>query len=64
MISEAAIILSNMRGGYANVGATVHTLFRMSRRSDQEKVQVADRPRAAAPAETADRILKRLETSR
>jgi hypothetical protein len=32
MISEALIIMSSMRGGYANVGATVHTLFRMNRR--------------------------------
>jgi hypothetical protein len=32
MISEALIIMSSMRGGYANVGTTVHTLFRMNRR--------------------------------
>ena len=32
MLSDAAIISANMRGGYANVGSTVHTLFRMNRR--------------------------------
>ena len=32
MLTDAVIILANMRGGYANVGSTVHTLFRMSGR--------------------------------
>ena len=32
MFSDAAIISANMRGGYVNVGSTVHTLFRMNRR--------------------------------
>ena len=32
MLSDAAIISANMRGGYVNVGSTVHTLFRMNRR--------------------------------
>ncbi len=32
MLSDAVIILANMRGGYTNVGSTVHTLFRMSGR--------------------------------
>ena len=32
MLSDAAIISANMRGGYVNVGNTVHTLFRMNRR--------------------------------
>jgi hypothetical protein len=64
MISETAIILANMRGGYANVGATVHTLFRMSRRPAQEKVQSAEGSRTAFSADTADSILKRLEASR
>ena len=30
MLGDAVIILANMRGGYVNVGDTVHTLFRMS----------------------------------
>jgi hypothetical protein len=44
MISEALIIMSTMRGGYANVGATVHTLFRMNRRplGRAEKVESND----------------------
>lgn len=29
MLSDAVIILANMRGSYINVGSTVHTLFRM-----------------------------------
>ena len=32
MLSDAVIIMANMRGGYLNVGSTVHTLFRMSGR--------------------------------
>jgi hypothetical protein len=59
MIGGAAIILANMRGGYVNVGATVHTLFRMSRRPAQEN----ECSRTAA-ADTADSILKRLDASR
>ncbi len=34
MLSDAVIILANMRGSYINVGSTVHTLFRMSGRRD------------------------------
>jgi hypothetical protein len=64
MISETAIILANMRGGYANVGATVHTLFRMSRRPTLEKLESAERSRTAVSADAADSILKRLEASR
>ena len=30
MLSDAVIILANMRGSYINIGSTVHTLFRMS----------------------------------
>jgi hypothetical protein len=47
MISEALIVMSNMRGGYANVGATVHTLFRMNRRS-------VEGPRADSSQRTID----------
>ena len=32
MLNDTVIILANMRGGYVNVGSTVHTLFRMNRR--------------------------------
>jgi hypothetical protein len=32
-MSEAVLILPNMRGGCATVGTTVHTLFRVSGRS-------------------------------
>lgn len=39
MLTDAVIILANMRGGYANVGSTVHTLFRMSvRRRPSETI--------------------------
>ena len=31
-MSEAVLILPNMRGGCATVGSTVHTLFRVSSR--------------------------------
>lgn len=43
-MSEAVLILPNMRGGCATVGNTVHTLFRVTGR----------RPRSmAAPGESA-----------
>ena len=32
-MSEATLILPNMRGGCATVGTVVHTLFRVSNRS-------------------------------
>jgi hypothetical protein len=63
MISDAAIILANMRGGYAQVGAKVHTLFRMSRRP----VQQADRLKNSSTSdlgETSESILARLQSSR
>ena len=46
MLSDAAIISANMRGGYVNVGNSVHTLFRMNRRAgcarkETETVEVA-----------------------
>ena len=46
MLSDAVIILANMRGGYINVGNTVHTLFRMSGR----------RPTSGAKEEGLERI--------
>ena len=32
MLGDAVIILANMRGGYVDIGSTVHTLFRMTGR--------------------------------
>lgn len=50
-MSEATLILPNMRGGCATVGATVHTLFRVSNRSHRPMAQpdaslASDRPRS------------------
>jgi hypothetical protein len=64
MIGEAAIILANMRGGYANVGATVHTLFRMSRRPGSKTGSSESSHSSSVPTETPESILGRLETSR
>jgi hypothetical protein len=49
MLSDAVIILANMRGGYAHVGSTVHTLFRMSDRP-QKKTKEVDSAPSEAPA--------------
>jgi hypothetical protein len=61
-MSEAMLILPNMRGGCATVGTTVHTLFRVSgrrpRRDATASVPVADTattPSAAASADPIDR---------
>jgi hypothetical protein len=35
-MNEAVLILPNMRGGCATVGATVHTLFRVTSRRPRE----------------------------
>ena len=40
-MSEATLILPNMRGGCATVGSTVHTLFRVSNRSHRPMAQPA-----------------------
>lgn len=32
MLNDQVIIMANMRGGYADVGGKVHTLFRMTGR--------------------------------
>jgi hypothetical protein len=45
-MSEATLILPNMRGGCATIGATVHALFRVSNRSH--------RPMAQPDAATSD----------
>lgn len=49
-MSEATLILPNMRGGCATIGATVHALFRVSNRSHRPMAQptaaiAGDRPR-------------------
>ena len=54
MLSDAVIILANMRGSYINVGSTVHTLFRMrGRRSPSE-------PKEAGSEEARSRSENRL----
>lgn len=51
-MSEAVLILPNMRGGCATVGNTVHTLFRITSR----------RPRPmAAPEEKAASVERSLD---
>ena len=64
-MSEATLILPNMRGGCATVGATVHTLFRVSNRSHRPMAQPdvatsGDHPRpegqTSAPPATLDLI--------
>jgi hypothetical protein len=52
MLSDAMIILANMRGGYVNVGSTVHTLFRMSDRPRKEIKEAHGGP-SSVPAATA-----------
>jgi hypothetical protein len=61
MISEALIILPNMRGGYANVGATVHTLFGMNRRQTLKGPNRVKNRSAAFPANVADPRLNIVE---
>ena len=59
MLSDAVIILANMRGGYANVGSTVHTLFRMSdrpRKTTKEVDSATANVREQIASNTADRI--------
>ncbi|MDP1869531.1 MAG: hypothetical protein Q8L13_24720 [Bradyrhizobium sp.] len=43
-MSEAALILPNMRGGCATVGNTVHTLFRVSGRRPRPMARPDDGP--------------------
>ncbi|RJF75056.1 hypothetical protein [Rhodopseudomonas palustris] len=49
-MSEATLILPNMRGGCATVDGKVHTLFQLSSRSSRKMA----RPDAASPAPTRD----------
>jgi hypothetical protein len=44
-MSEAVLILPNMRGGCATVGTTVHTLFRVTSRRPRPMAE----PRASTP---------------
>lgn len=46
-MSEAVLILPNMRGGCATVGNTVHTLFRITSRRPRQMTR---------PDETADLV--------
>ena len=41
-MSEAVLILQNMRGGCATVGTTVHTLFRVNGRRPTRDVAASD----------------------
>lgn len=51
-MSEATLILPNMRGGCATVGTVVHTLFRVSNRSHRMMSQPAPTSsRGAGPSE-------------
>ena len=48
-MSEAVIILLNMRGGCATVGGTVHTLFRINNRRPRQ-TGTPDKRKEEAPA--------------
>ena len=50
-MSEAVLILQNMRGGCATVGNTVHTLFRVNGRRPTRDVSATDKPADAVAAE-------------
>lgn len=57
-MSEATLILPNMRGGCATVGTTVHTLFRVSSRrprpmANGDSAQQADRGETASAQSNA-----------
>jgi hypothetical protein len=49
-MSEAVLILPNMRGGCATVGTTVHTLFRVNGRRPG---RVEGAPETSAPSDDA-----------
>lgn len=49
-MSEAVLILPNMRGGVATVGNKVHTLFRLNSR---QRIVAETETASAAPGETA-----------
>lgn len=54
-MTEAIIILMNMRGGCATVGNTVHALFRVNGRKRRDDASYADQTRArgSEPTEAA-----------
>ena len=52
-MSEAVLILPNMRGGCATVGNTVHTLFRITSRRPRLMARPDD---GSALAETGRRV--------
>ena len=51
-MSEATLILPNMRGGCATVGNTVHTLFRVNGRRPLRAASAETRPVEAICEET------------
>ena len=54
-MSEATLILPNMRGGCATVGSTVHTLFRVSNRSHRLMAQPTGAPSQSGNPHADDR---------
>ena len=53
-MSEAVLILPNMRGGCATVGGTVHTLFRVSSRRPRPMARPDDGSVAGEAGERND----------
>lgn len=51
-MSEATLILQNMRGGCATVGTTVHTLFRVNGRRPRRIARPEEAPRSAEAERT------------
>ena len=49
-MSEATLILPNMRGGCATVGTTVHTLFRVRNRSHRPMARPEEGSRSLGDA--------------
>jgi hypothetical protein len=56
-MSEATLILPNMRGGCATVGTTVHTLFRVSGRRPRPMAKPDDSATMAGP-DAADALVR------
>jgi hypothetical protein len=52
-MSEAVLILPNMRGGCATVGNTVHTLFRVTSRRPRPMAAPSEPAQPAAPRDQA-----------
>ena len=56
-MSEATLILPNMRGGCATVGNTVHTLFRVNGRRHERMANPAEQAKVTT-AEAAPRSVE------